>query len=102
MSGPRRARPGGLPRWCHSRESGIRCPEAPGDGCWIDLPVRRQLTALPAQSLLQGVKDELMHRLALAEAYLGLGRVDVDVDTFGRQCQEQGIGREALVIAIRN
>jgi hypothetical protein len=63
-----------------------------------------RLAALPAQGLLQGMKHELVYRLALTEAHLGLGRVDIDVDAFGRQFQEQGIGRVALVmqdIAIR-
>lgn len=50
------------------------------------------------QRLLQRVEHELMYALALAEAYLALGRVNVYVHRFGRDVEEQHKGRMALAV----
>ena len=42
-----------------------------------------------SQRVFQGADDQAAHQAGIAEADLGLGRMDVDIDMFGRHFQKQ-------------
>ncbi len=50
---------------------------------------RRGAVAGGAERMAGGADDQPAHQCSVAEAHLGLGRVDVDVDQLGRQLEKQ-------------